>query len=267
MDRNDRWRTFGWRHELWELVRYYRSLRRGGDAWLTELRRTRSLDTGDGSSFPVDAEVLDALAEYVLAVKKDFDAAFGALRDEDQARECCERIGVTVGVTSTKSADHHQSSKALVAGVSGVASAECRQRKIGVETDPQRRAVWLTDKGLHVSARNLDGVIPGLGNPKAVWEIKEYWGKTSGGSKMSDAVYECQLVGRELREFEEKAKVRIQHIVFVDGRDQWGSRKSDLVRFIDLFHQGIIDELFVGKECETEWRTWLREFLDSTALR
>jgi hypothetical protein len=46
--------------------------------------------------------------------------------------------------------------------------------------------------------------------------------------------------------------------VFLDGKDQWASRASDLKRFIDLFHQGIIDNLFVGREVETEWEELLR---------
>ena len=43
--------------------------------------------------------------------------------------------------------------------------------------------------------------------------------------------------------------------VFVDGKVQWGHRQSDLRRFIDLFHQGIIDHLIIGKEVETDWET------------
>jgi hypothetical protein len=117
------------------------------------------------------------------------------------------------------------------------------------------------DNKLHVTARNLDGAIPSLANPGIVWEIKEYWGKTKGGSKMSDAVYECNLVGRELREFEERTKARITHIVFVDGKEQWSHRQSDLKRFIDLFHQGIIDYLFVGRDVETEWEETLDSLL------
>jgi hypothetical protein len=62
---------------------------------------------------------------------------------------------------------------------------------------------------LHVSARNLDGAIPSLANPYLVWEIKEYWGKTKGGSKMSDAVYECHLVGLELRDFETRGGLTV----------------------------------------------------------
>jgi hypothetical protein len=103
--------------------------------------------------------------------------------------------------------------------------------------------------------------VPSLANPAVVWEIKEYWGKTAGGSKMSDAVYECNLVGRELREFEERTGATIQHVVFLDGREQWLSRKSDLRRFVDLFHQRIIDHLIVGREIETEWARTLDRLL------
>lgn len=78
---------------------------------------------------------------------------------------------------------------------------------------------------------------------------------------MSDAVYECHLVGRELREFEDRTKTSVAHIAFVDGREQWGHRQSDLRRFIDLFNQGIIDYLLIGKEVETEWEGLLDSLL------
>ncbi len=74
---------------------------------------------------------------------------------------------------------------------------------------------------------------------------------------MSDAVYECNLVGRELREFEENANVSVTHVVFVDGKEQWGVRVSDLTRFIDLTNQGLIDCLFVGKQIENELEIFL----------
>jgi len=79
---------------------------------------------------------------------------------------------------------------------------------------------------------------------------------------MSDAVYECNLVGRELRDFEERSHhKRIIHVAFVDGKQQWAARQSDLRRMIDLFHQGLVDHLFIGKEVETEWSRTLRSML------
>jgi hypothetical protein len=51
---------------------------------------------------------------------------------------------------------------------------------------------------------------------------------------------------------------RVLHIVFVDGKEQWSPRKSNIKWFIDLFHQGIVDHLVVGREVETEWKELLR---------
>jgi hypothetical protein len=78
---------------------------------------------------------------------------------------------------------------------------------------------------------------------------------------MSDAVYECQLVGREIREYEELSGTKIAHIVFIDGKTQWLARMSDLLRFIDLEHQGLIDHLLIGKEVESEWEPLLRSLV------
>jgi hypothetical protein len=78
---------------------------------------------------------------------------------------------------------------------------------------------------------------------------------------MSDAVYECHLVGIELREYEERAQEKISHIVFLDGKIQWGSRQHDLKRFIDLLNQGFIDHLIIGREIETEWKPLLTRLL------
>src|SRR5690606_24569102 len=110
-----------------------------------------------------------------------------------------------------------QSSKSMIATVSHIASTVCDKLGVGIEKNPQRRCVWNENGNLHVSARNLDGAVPGLQNPYIVWEIKEYWGKTNGGSKMSDAVYECHLVGKEIRECEERGALPIMHVVFLDG--------------------------------------------------
>ena len=78
---------------------------------------------------------------------------------------------------------------------------------------------------------------------------------------MSDALYECQLVGFELREYEKVFNRKIYHIVFLDGKIQWDYRKSDLKRFIDLMNQGLIDRLIIGREVETQWRKLIEKIL------
>ena len=203
--------------------------------------------------FPLDSHLIGLLEDYAHDSAALLEVALRSLRSEKDALDFCRKKKFPVGSTKTRNLSHHQSSKALIATVSGIARKACFEAGIEVNLDPQRRAIWFTDNGLHVSARNLDGAIPSLENPSAVWEIKEYWGKTSGGSKMSDAVYECHLVGMELRMFEAKSGISIEHIVFVDGKEQWNFRKSDLLRFIDLHQQGFIDHLIIGREVETDW--------------
>jgi hypothetical protein len=203
--------------------------------------------------FVISVELVDLLAHYINDSSALQKMAINFLRTEEEAFDFCKKMNFSVGSTKTQNQSHHQSSKALISAVSGIAERACAELGVSVDSDPQRRALWFSDHGLHVSARNLDGAIPSLQNPSSVWEIKEYWGKTNGGSKMSDAVYECHLVGLELRMFEAKSGLPIEHIVFVDGKQQWDSRKSDLLRLIDLHQQGLIDHLVVGREVESDW--------------
>jgi len=195
--------------------------------------------------------------------EQDFQAARALLRTEAEALAFCEAAGLTPRRTATRSADHHQSSDALVTSVSAIAQRVCARHGVGFVSKPSTRCVWCVENGLHVTARNLDGAVPSLANPWFIWEIKEYWGKTGGGSKMSDAVYECNLVGRELRDFEEVTALnrRVLHIVFADGKDQWLARVTDLRRLIDLFHQGLIDHLFIGREVDDTWEGTLEALL------
>lgn len=257
-----RWRALGFRHITWELLRYYLSIRGQKQQldWCKELRGTKSLPAGN-DHLPIPAESIELFFDYIKVRERVFNELFSRLRNEKEAMQFCKKNAISYGLTATQSKDHHQASKALVATVSAIAAEECRKRGVEIDQNPQTRCIWCNTYGLHVTARNLDGAIPSTVNPKIVWEIKEYWGKTNGGSKMSDAVYECNLVGRELRDFEKQTGVAVIHAVFIDGKDQWTARKSDLKRFIDLAHQGLIDYLFVGSDVETQWKACLAKLL------
>jgi len=263
MTPNKQWKKLGWRHPVWDLVRYYLSLgkrRKEQAAWLEELQRANKMKVGDSVEFPIDPENVRLFFDYLKQRDEDFAHIYGKLRTEDAAIKACTDRGFLVGYTKTKSQAHHQSAKAVVSLVSGIAGKVCQARGIGFDFNPQSRCVC-TENRLHVTARNIDGAIPSLANPIIIWEDKEYWGGTSGGSKMSDAVYECNLVGRELREFEEETHVKVVHIVFVDGLIQWTTRKSDLKRFVDLTNQGFIDILLAGEEIESQFETILAALL------
>lgn len=261
MNTDGKWRSLGWRHPLWDYVRFYSVIQRQGrdlrEAWEEKLRNlTMEIDAEHGLSIPEEHGRL--FFDYLSEREKDFETATDLLRTEEEAKTFCDQIGAEVSEIRTKNTDHHQSSAAMVAAVSRIASDHCSKHGLGLNVAPSRRCVWVSDDCLHVTARNLDGAIPSLDSPRMIWEIKEYWGKTKGGSKMSDAVYECALVGRELREFEERTGLpRVPHVVFMDGQEQWSHRRSDLKRFIDLFHQGLIDHLIIGREVETEWKRLL----------
>lgn len=268
MKASSRWTQLGFRHVVWELMRFYHSF---GDnsknlrkKWADDLQKNNALVT-EGGQFPVEAESVALFFEYLRVRDQVFNECLASLRTEEAAAQYCHSNNIPFGKTETKNKDHHQASKALVAAVARIAEEACKGLSVSCNTNPQSRCVWCADNGLHVTARNLDGAIPSLSDPVIIWEVKEYWGKTKGGSKMSDGVYECHLVGRELREFEELSGITVTHAVFVDGKEQWGHRKSDLKRLIDLTHQGFIDQLFVGSDVETQWSQFLLEVLKPNA--
>lgn len=268
------YQSLGWRHELWDVLRYFRSLGKNKklrDFWLQQLNETASLTVVDTDKkaknceihgiVPLKEETSRLFFQYVNESKNQSDLLQGYLRTEEEALDFCNDLGVSVDKTSTKNLDHHQSSKSLVGAVTFLSTKIAHQFGLNIDSNPQYRCVWFKEKDLYVTARNLDGAIPSLVNPIVAWEIKEYWGGTKGGSKMSDAVYECLLVGRELREYEEKHKLKIHHVVFIDGKAQWGHRVSDFVRLVDLYNQGLIDHLIVGREVETRWASLLENIL------
>ncbi len=256
------WRKLGWKNSFWELLRYYCSLR-GTDQknFLKELSSDSKESSKWWDTLGLNDEATKLIVKYCTEREKLLHAALEDLRSEEQAKAFCKKNSISWETTKTKSKDHHQSSKTLIATTTAIAEKVCKKFSETLESNPQRRCVWFINNHLHVTARNLDGAIPSLKDPYIIWEIKEYWGKTSGGSKMSDAVYECHLVGREIREYEEKTGHKIAHIVFIDGKDQWLSRKSDLARFIDLRNQGLIDYLFIGRTIETEWSSVLTSLI------
>jgi hypothetical protein len=267
MQVNTDWRKFGWRHPVWDMLRFYSVVRTQkreiAAEWRRKLESSAVLEVDESNNLSVSRKHVRLFCQYLDSQEADLATANAVLRDEADAIAFAESVKAKIHIIATQSADHHQSSAAMVAAVSFLAEKVCKSLGLDCDTAPQRRCVWVAKNQLHVTARNLDGAAPGLLFPKVVWETKEYWGKTKCGSKMSDAVYECQLVGRELREFEERTGASVSHVVFVDGRVQWSHRQSDLRRFIDLFHQGLIDYLIVGKEVETEWEPLLTALLQA----
>jgi hypothetical protein len=213
-------------------------------------------------------EDLELVSVYWSERWNVFEECMALLRSEEEAKAdyaaLSDRELQSYGV---RIEGYHKSSKVLVNTVDAVVLRECDNAGVEVNTDPQSRAAIMSDSHIWVSPRRLDGALPALLNPVALWEIKEYWGKTKGGSKMSDAIYELQLVGEELREFEDAVGIHVNHYAILDGREQWGARQSDLRRAVDLLYSGLLDELIVGREVLSEWPDIVRECCEQARLR
>lgn len=123
--------------------------------------------------------------------------------------------------------------------------------------DSPSKFVIVTDsskKLMTTLSRWIDGAYPSTLNPKAIWEIKEYYGTTTFGSRVADGVYESQLDGYEIRIAEEISKQRILHYLIVDDLFTWWVKgKSYLCRLIDMMHMKLVDEVIFGKETLTRW--------------
>lgn len=110
-------------------------------------------------------------------------------------------------------------------------------------------------------SRWMDGAYPGVVNPVAVWEIKEYYGTTTFGSRVADGVYETMLDGVEINNVESKHGLKIRHYLVVDDRFTWWECGiSYLCRIIDMLNMGLVDEVLFGREVVTRWpeivRSW-----------
>jgi len=109
----------------------------------------------------------------------------------------------------------------------------------------------LTKDGYPVRAlsRRVDGAYPGPINPKAIWEIKEYYHTTTFGSRIADGVYETMLDGMEINEADQNVDIKPLHYLMVDAHYTWWVKgKAYLCRIIDMLHMGLIDEVLFGKE-------------------
>ncbi len=120
---------------------------------------------------------------------------------------------------------------------------------------------------LRTLSRRVDGALPGVVNPIAIWEIKEYYYTTTFGSRVADGVYESLLDGMELRELSNAGHRKIYHMLIIDSYFTWWTcGRSYLCRIIDMLHMGYLDEVIFGKEVVTrlpvlvtEWKQQLLE--------
>lgn len=124
------------------------------------------------------------------------------------------------------------------------------------DDNPAQLAVFI-DKHqnlVQTLSHRIDGAYPSIVNPIAVWEIKEYYGTTTFGSRVSDGVYETQLDGFELSRAQVFSSRKIEHYLFVDDKFTWWTKgKSYLCRLLDAMHQQLVNEVIFGREVLEVW--------------
>jgi hypothetical protein len=116
----------------------------------------------------------------------------------------------------------------------------------------QLTTITKNKKPLRTLARRVDGAFPRIVNPKAIWEIKEYYYTTTFGSRVADGVYETLLDGMEIEELFDKEGCEVKHYLMIDDHFTWWSKGvSYLCRIIDMLHMGYVDEVLFGCEVIT----------------
>src|SRR2546426_1386568 len=97
------WQKLGWRHPLWDIVRFYCSLARPSKqaAWLAELEESKRLEVGS-VALPIASEHVRLFFAYLKQREKDFASAYELLRSEEEALAFCNRLGIPVAKTQTR---------------------------------------------------------------------------------------------------------------------------------------------------------------------
>lgn len=129
------------------------------------------------------------------------------------------------------------------------------------DNDPMNMGVIIDNGGpLFTLCRRMDGAYPSTFKPKLIWEVKEYYGTTTFGSRIADGVYETMLVGEELRQLLSGYDIKIHHVLFVDDHFTWWSLgRSYVCRLIDMLHIGYADAIFFGREVLSDWEPFLKK--------
>ncbi|TCN67543.1 DUF7687 domain-containing protein [Acetobacteroides hydrogenigenes] len=112
-------------------------------------------------------------------------------------------------------------------------------------------------------SRRVDGAFPSIKDPKAIWEIKEYYYTTTFGSRVADGVYETQLDGWELWEARTILNRDIKHYLIIDDYYTWWTcGRSYLCRLIDSMHMGLVTEVLFGREIIDRIPVLVNEWLE-----
>lgn len=174
------------------------------------------------------------------------------LMNKDKAQEVFEKLYQRLKPNCPLPMNKQKGEKKAYAFFTCIINMLVENKLNGADCDyDPRELTTITRNGcpLRTLARRVDGAYPSAVNPKAIWEIKEYYYTTTFGSRVAGGVYETLLDGMELSELQEHEGEKVHHYLMIDDYfTWWDCGRSYLCRIIDMLHMGYADEVLFGYE-------------------
>jgi len=176
----------------------------------------------------------------------------GYLMNKDQAKSLFYQMREELNPTCPLPMNEQTGNKKDYSFLTGMVNMLIEQNKglHSCDYEPNELTA-LTENGFPIRtlSRRVDGAFPSVIDPRAIWEIKEYYYTTTFGSRVADGVYETQLDGWELWEAKVNKGRQIKHYLIVDDHFTWWVKgRSYLCRLIDSIHMGLVTEVLFGRE-------------------
>lgn len=186
------------------------------------------------------------------------------LMNRNQAREIFEELRRKLRPRCTLPMNKQKGEKRHYAYLVGIINMLTEQALGDRSFDPEPRGLTVATKEgrpLRTFSRWMDGAYPSRIDPYAVWEVKEYYGTTTFGSRVADGVYETMLDGYQFAELCTIEGRKIWHYLMVDDYyTWWDCGRSYLCRIVDMMHESLVDEVLFGREVLSRWpeivKTW-----------
>ncbi|MBN2286832.1 MAG: hypothetical protein JXI43_10325 [Tissierellales bacterium] len=179
------------------------------------------------------------------------------LMNRDQAAKIFNHLKTKINPRCKLPMNKQKGKKRHYAYMTGIVNMLTEQTLEGMHFDEDPYSLTVAtknDRPVRTFTRRFDGAYPKTINPKALWEIKEYYGTTTFGSRVADGIYESILDGEEIQELFQNEGIKIFHYLIVDDHFTWWVKgKSYICRIIDMLHMGYIDECLFGKEVVKQW--------------
>lgn len=189
--------------------------------------------------FTYRADVLNNTVQHYLMNKEQAKALFDELYEE---------LEPTCHIPMNKQSGDKKTAMYLTGIVNMLIAANIGDKECDFNPG-SLTTITMDSMPLRTLSRRVDGAFPSTVNPKAIWEIKEYYSTTTFGSRVADGVYETLLDGLELEELHISENRKVLHYLIVDDHFTWWVKgRSYLCRMIDMLNMGYVDQVLFGKE-------------------